>query len=110
MGNEASVVGLRGNAGKANCAASKAGLMGFTRALARELASRSITVNAVCPGFIETDMTAALPETARAALLGQIPLGRLGAPSEFLEVGAFLASLLAAYINGLVVTVDRRMG
>ncbi len=107
--NLSSVVGLRGNVGQANYAASKAGLIGLTKSAARELAGRGITVNCVAPGFIETDMTAALPESVRADLLGQIPLGRLGAAEEVAAAVAFLASPQAAYITGQVLCVDGGM-
>lgn len=107
--NLSSVVGLRGNAGQVNYAASKAGVIGMTKSLAKELAGRGVTVNAVAPGFIETDMTAALPEAARAAALGSIPMGRLGAPEDVARAVAFLAGDGAAYITGQVLAVDGGM-
>ena len=107
--NITSVVGLIGNKGQANYAASKAGLVGLTRSIARELASRGITVNAVAPGFIETDMTAALTEDQRGALAKQIPLERLGQPADVAAAVLFLASEGAAYITGQVLTVDGGM-
>ena len=104
-----SVVGASGNAGQANYAAAKAGVAGMTRALARELGSRNITVNCIAPGFIATDMTAALPEAQKAALLAQIPLGRLGTPEEIAHAVAFLASPLAGYITGAELHVNGGM-
>lgn len=107
--NLGSVVGLRGNAGQVNYAASKAGVVGMTKSLARELAARNITVNAVAPGLIDTDMTAAMPEAARAAALASIPMGRLGAAEDVARAVAFLASDEAAYITGQVLAVDGGM-
>lgn len=104
-----SVVGAMGNAGQVNYAAAKAGLEGFSRALAREVGSRGITVNAVAPGFIDTDMTRELPEAQRDALLGQIPLGRLGQAEEIAKVVAFLASDGASYVTGATVPVNGGM-
>lgn len=104
-----SVVGASGNAGQANYAAAKAGVAGMTRALARELGSRNITVNCVAPGFIETDMTAALPEDQQKALLSQIPLGHLGKPSDIAHMVAFLASPQASYVTGQEVHVNGGM-
>jgi 3-oxoacyl-[acyl-carrier protein] reductase len=107
--NITSVVGVTGNAGQANYAASKAGLIGFSKSVAKEYAARGVLVNCVAPGFIETDMTAALPETARAALLESIPLGRLGAPGDIAGAVTFLASDMGAYITGQVLVVDGGM-
>jgi 3-oxoacyl-[acyl-carrier protein] reductase len=105
-----SVVGLLGSAGQANYAASKAGLVGLARSLARELGSRSITVNVVAPGFVDTDMTAALPEDRRAAILASVPLGRLASADEVAAAVAFIASADAAYITGAVIPVDGGLG
>ncbi|HKX98307.1 MAG TPA: 3-oxoacyl-ACP reductase FabG [Steroidobacteraceae bacterium] len=107
--NIASVVGLIGNPGQANYCAAKAGIGGFTRSLAREVASRGITVNVVAPGFIDTDMTKGLPEGQRTALAAQIPLGRLGAPSDIAEAVRFLAGPGAAWITGETLNVNGGM-
>ena len=104
-----SVVGLRGNAGQANYAASKAGIIGMTKSAARELASRGVTVNAVAPGFIETEMTAVLSEEVKKASAAQIPLGHFGKPEDIAKTVAFLASDDAAYITGQVIQVDGGM-
>lgn len=107
--NISSVVGVMGNAGQANYAASKAGLIGLTKAVAKELASRGVLVNAVAPGYIETDMTHDLPEAAREALMRQIALGRLGSPKDIAPVVRFLAGPGAAYMTGQVLVVDGGM-
>ena len=107
--NIASVVGIVGNKGQSNYAASKAGLIGLTKSVAKELASRNILANVVAPGFIETDMTAAMTPDARATLSGQIPLERLGTPGDIAGAVAFLASDAAAYITGQVIVVDGGM-
>ena len=107
--NLSSVVGLRGNAGQVNYAASKAGVIGMTKSLAKELAGRNITVNAVAPGFIDTDMTAALTETAKNAALGSIPMGRMGTPENVAKAVVFLAGEDAGYITGQILAVDGGM-
>ena len=107
--NLSSVVGLHGNAGQVNYAASKAGVIGMTKSLAKELAGRNITVNAVAPGFIDTDMTAALSETAKNAALGSIPMGRMGTPENVAKAVVFLAGEDAGYITGQVLAVDGGM-
>jgi len=107
--NISSVIGLMGNAGQANYAASKAGLIGFSKSVAREFASRGITCNVVCPGFIETDMTKDLGDDLRKKLLERIPLQRLGQPEDVAGVAAFLCSPAASYITGQILTVDGGM-
>jgi len=108
--NLSSVVGLHGNAGQVNYAASKAGVIGMTKSAAKELASRNITVNAVAPGMIETDMTSVIPEKAKEAMMAGIPAGRAGAPEEIADAVVFLASDKAAYITGQIISVDGGMG
>jgi len=107
--NIASVVGLIGNPGQANYCAAKAGIIGFTKSMAREIGSRGITVNVVAPGFIETDMTRDLPEANREAMLAQVPLGRLGQPEDIAQAVLFLASPGAAYITGETINVNGGM-
>ncbi len=107
--NIASIVGVTGNAGQANYSASKAGVIGFTKTVAKELSSRGVLVNAVAPGFIDTDMTKALPESAREALLKLVPLGRLGLPDDVADAVLFLSSELSSYMTGQVVVVDGGM-
>ncbi|MGN0350855.1 MAG: 3-oxoacyl-[acyl-carrier-protein] reductase [Roseburia sp.] len=107
--NISSVSGILGNAGQANYSASKAGVIGLTKSVARELASRGITCNAIAPGFIETDMTDAMPEAAKEGVKAQIPFGKIGKPEDIAELAAFLASEKAAYITGQVIAVDGGM-
>ncbi len=107
--NISSVVGFTGNVGQANYASAKAGLIGFTKTLAKELASRNITVNAVAPGFIQTDMTEVLPEDIKESYLKQIPMGRFGTPEDVANVVLFLASDLSSYITGEVIHVNGGM-
>ena len=107
--NVSSVVGLVGNAGQANYAASKAGVIGFTKSVAREVADRGITVNAVAPGYVETELTGGLPENIKEQILDQVPMRRFGEPEEIAEVVAFLAGDGAAYVTGQTITVDGGM-
>ncbi|HIB65546.1 MAG TPA: 3-oxoacyl-[acyl-carrier-protein] reductase [Phycisphaerales bacterium] len=107
--NMTSVIGIRGNAGQSNYAASKAGLIGFTKSLARELGPRNITVNAVAPGYIETEMTDSLPEKVKEGILQQVPLGRMGQPKDIARAVCFLAHPQSDYITGQVLNVDGGM-
>jgi 3-oxoacyl-[acyl-carrier protein] reductase len=107
--NIASVVGLTGNPGQTNYSAAKAGMIGFTKSLAREIGSRNITVNCVAPGFIDTDMTRELPEEQRDALISQIPLNRLGSPDDIAYAVSFLAGPTGAYITGETINVNGGM-
>lgn len=107
--NISSIVGMTGNVGQSNYSASKAGVIGFTKSMAQEIASRKVTVNAIAPGFIATDMTDAIPEKAREALLSRIPLADLGKPEDIANAALFLASDDARYITGQVIVVDGGM-
>ena len=107
--NVSSVVGLVGNAGQANYAASKAGIIGFTKSVAREVAQRGITVNAVAPGYVETELTGSLPEKVKDQIRGQVPAGRFGEPEEVAEVVAFLVGEAAGYVSGQTIAVDGGM-